>query len=115
MEDTGGVLGCMLDITHFGVYADVYFGVRGSFAGFPINGAHEWFGVCHCCFEIEDTSDGDGVFECAGVKRDEGWAGVRKGGGAAEGEFECLLEEETTEDHEVVSVAIFGLHDHCRL
>jgi hypothetical protein len=25
-----------------------------------------------------------------------------------------LLEEETTEDHEVVSVAIFGLHDHCR-
>ena len=114
MEDTSGVLGCMLDITHFGVDADVYFGVGGSFAGFTIDGAHERFGVCYCCFEVKDTSDGDGVFECAGVKRDECGSGVRKGCGAAEGEFEGLLEEEATEDHEVVSVAVFGLHDHCR-
>jgi hypothetical protein len=114
MEDTSGVLGCMLDITHFGVYADVYFGVGGSFARFSIDSTHEGFGVCYCCFEIEDTSDGYGVFECAGVERDECGSGVRKGGSAAEGEFEGLLEEEAAEDHEVVSVAVFGLHNHGR-
>lgn len=33
-----------------------------------------------------------------------------EGGCAAEGEFEGLLEEEAAEDHEVVAVAVLGLH-----
>lgn len=32
-------------------------------------------------------------------------------GGAAEGELEGLFEEEAAEDHEVVAVAVLGLHD----
>lgn len=32
------------------------------------------------------------------------------GGGAAEGELKGLLQEKTTEDHEVVSVAVLRLH-----
>lgn len=32
-------------------------------------------------------------------------------GGGTEGEFEGLLEEETTEDHKVVSVSVLRLHD----
>ena len=35
-----------------------------------------------------------------------------EGRGAAEGQLEGLFQEETTEDHEVVEVAILGLHDH---
>ncbi len=30
---------------------------------------------------------------------------------AAKGEFEGLFQEETTEDHEVVAIAVFGLHN----
>lgn len=35
---------------------------------------------------------------------------MREGGCAAKGEFEGLLEEEAAEDHEVVAVAVLGLH-----
>lgn len=90
------------------------FGVWGSFAGLSVNSAYEGLSVCHCCFEVEDASNGDGVFECAGVERDECGSAVGKGGGAAEGEFEGLLEKKATEDHKIVSIAIFGLHDHGR-
>lgn len=37
---------------------------------------------------------------------------MREGRGAAEGELEGLFEKEATEDHEVVAVAVLGLHDH---
>ncbi len=34
-----------------------------------------------------------------------------EGGGAAKGEFEGGFEEVAAEDHEVVAVAVLGLHD----
>ena len=36
---------------------------------------------------------------------------MRERGGAAEGELEGLLEKEAAKDHEIVAVAVLGLHD----
>lgn len=72
------------------------------------------FGIGHGCAQVEDTSYRYRVLECAWIQRYEGWSGMRKGGSAAECKFECLLEKEASEDHEIVSVSILRLHDHGR-
>lgn len=74
-----------------------------------------WIRVDNGRRQVEDAADRHGVLERGGIKRDEGGAGVRKGGGGGEGELERLLQKEATEDHEVVAVAVLGLHDGGRL
>jgi hypothetical protein len=61
--------------------------------------------------EIEHASNRDGVFEGTGVEVQEARFCVREGGGAGECQLEGLLEEVAAEDHEVVAVAVLGLHD----
>jgi hypothetical protein len=36
---------------------------------------------------------------------------MRKGSRRGESKFEGLLQQKTTEDHEVVTIAVLGLHD----
>lgn len=62
-----------------------------------------WVRVHDCRCEIQDASHRYGVLECRGIERDESRATVSKGCGAAKGKLESLLEQESTEDHEVVS------------
>lgn len=63
--------------------------------------------------EVEYTSNGDRIVKRTGVERDEGRTGVRKRRRTAEGEFESLLEQESTKYHEVVAVTILRLHYLC--
>ncbi|KAH0358193.1 hypothetical protein KCU83_g38, partial [Aureobasidium melanogenum] len=42
---------------------------------------------------------------CRGIERDEGGTTMGETGGGAESELEGLFEEETTKDHEVVSIS----------
>ena len=66
----------------------------------------EWRVRVHDCRrKIQDASHRYGVLECGGIERDESWATVSKGSGAAEGQLESLLEQESTEDHEVMPVS----------
>lgn len=69
------------------------------------------FGVSDRSFKVEYTPHRDGVFESARVEGEESGAGMGEGCCAAEGEFEGCFEEVAAEDHEVVAVAVLGLHD----
>lgn len=70
-----------------------------------------WIRIRHRGFEVQHAAHGDRVVERAGVKAEERRSAVREGRGAAERELERLLEQVSAEDHEVVSVAVLGLHD----
>lgn len=71
--------------------------------------------VCDGGSQVQHASDRDGILKGAGIQGDEGRSGVSKGSGAAECQLKGLLQEEATEDHEVVTVSVLWLHDHCRL
>lgn len=70
-----------------------------------------WVGVNNCGGKVEDRAYRHRVLECGWVERNEGRPSVGKGGGCGEGELEGLLEEEAAKNHEVVAVAVLGLHD----
>lgn len=70
-------------------------------------------GVDDCCGQVEHRTDRDGVLKGRRVERYEGGSGMSETGGATKGELKGLLQQETTEDHKVVSVSVLGLHDAC--
>lgn len=105
----------VLDVADLAVDADVEAGQRVS--GVPLRGLaavgveERRVRVDDGGGEVEHAADGDGVAEGAGVGGDEGRAGVRERGGAAEGQLEGLLEVEAAEDHGLMAVAVLRLHD----
>lgn len=99
----------MLDIPDLGVDPDLH--PRGRLVRLSFLCCSGRLGVSDRGFKVEDAAHGDGVVEGAGVEGEESGAGVGEGGGGAEGELEGRFEEVAAEDHEVVPVAILGLHD----
>lgn len=68
------------------------------------------FGVGDSGLEVEDTPHRDRILKSARIQTQKRRSRVRKSGCTAESEFEGGFEEVAAEDHEVVAVAVLGLH-----
>ena len=105
VELSGRLCLAVLDIADLTVDADLYAspsGLRRAKILVRLARDERWIGVHDCRGEIQDASDWYRILECRGIERDEGRAAVSKGCSAAEGKLESLLEQESTEDHEVM-------------
>jgi hypothetical protein len=76
-----------------------------------IRGADQWR-VCvdDCGCQIKYTANWHRVLERRRIEGNESRPCVREGGGCRKGKLERLLEEEATENHEMVPVAVLRLH-----
>jgi hypothetical protein len=76
-----------------------------------IRGADQWrICVDDCGCQIKYTANGHRVLERRRIQGNESRPCVRESGGCRKGKLERLLEEEATENHEVVPVAVLRLH-----
>ena len=107
IEHAGRLLRPVLHIPYLRVNPHLHLGVL-TVATLALLG----LGIGHRCAQVQHAADWHGVLEGAGVQGEEVRPGVGESGCAAECELKGLLEEEAAEDHEVVSVAVLGLHDH---
>jgi hypothetical protein len=99
-------------IPHLGVNSDLYPSVFAVLVRLLSGCVDErWVRVDNCRRKVQDAANGHRVLEGGGIQRDERGSCVGKGGGGRKGELECLLKQEATEYHKVVSIPILRLHD----
>jgi hypothetical protein len=112
VELSGWLTSSVFNVPHLGIHPDLHSRIFTiGIVLFAWCTDDRGVGVHDCGCEVEDGAYWDGVLECGGVEGDECRAGVGKGCCGCESEFEGLFEEEAAKDHEVVSVAVLGLHD----
>lgn len=102
----------MLHIPNFGVNPYLYSCVFAAFVCIIARRIDQWrIGIDYRRCKVKYATNRHGILKGGRVEGDEGGSSVCECSSGCKGEFEGLFEEEATEDHEVVSVPVLGLHD----